>query len=46
VKYIQITVSDELHQRPKKTCIDEKVTLNTKLQQIITSELQHEEDDR
>ena len=45
MKYIQITVSDELHQRLKKTCIDEKVTLNQKLQQIIASELQHGEDD-
>ena len=43
VKYIQITISDELHQNLKKKCIDDAVTLNQKFQEMIERELMKEE---
>ena len=40
VKYIQIAVSDQLHLKLKKKCVDERVAMNQKLLEIIERELQ------
>jgi hypothetical protein len=43
VKYVQITLSDQVHLMLKKKCVEEKVTMIQKLQQIIESQLEKKE---
>ncbi len=44
MKFIQVVVPDELHQRLKKVCVDENVPLNQKVVTIIEEEVERKEE--